>query len=65
MCILFVRSLVLETSGDIESGYFSVNIGVGLNENGDVPFSFPMLIVFSSFYCLLYLGCFLFCIYDS
>ena len=49
MCMLFASSLVLETSGNIEKGYFSVNVGVGLKENGDVSFSFPMLIVFTSF----------------
>ena len=53
MCILLASSLVLETSGNLEKGYFSVDVGVGLKENGDTSFSFPMLIVFTSFHIII------------
>ena len=39
----------IDIQGDIEKGYFYVPVKVGKNEDGSLPFEFPMLLVFLSF----------------
>lgn len=37
-----------DIQGDLQRGFFSLNMGVGKSENGSVPFSFPLLLVVSA-----------------
>ncbi|KAK8815002.1 hypothetical protein WA556_007039 [Blastocystis sp. ATCC 50177/Nand II] len=41
-------SIVYDIQGDLQRGFFSLNMGVGKSGNGTVPFSFPLLLDVSS-----------------